>query len=312
MNEYLAIFISVATFAFTLYQWLFAMNSKRPRLQAHNFKPLKIHQNQDYGYFDIQLPLDLFVINLSELPNSILEMKLYAKIGKEWIEGKFIDYSRWDPSKPSFNPFPVLIQGHTYFKLGGKEGKYPYIYEFKGNPTAKDWDNLSLWLDVYDQYGKVHRHAISRRKHFPKLTVEPYVYTQNELAKWNMQDPDYPEDKSVYRVTYSPEYTINSIVNPTISLQRYYRYAGSGSDMISINRYYMKQQCADWKSKQEKFLYSDSLSYAPSGMKGKVYFYPENGLLKFLEIEITVGNDVVTQKVALPEGFIQSLAKEEE
>jgi len=311
MNDYLAIFISVATFFFTLYQWLFAMNSKRPRLQAHNFRPLNIYHNQDYGYFDIRLPLNLFFINLSELPNSILEMKLYAKIGKEWIEGKFIDYNRWDTSKPSFNPLPVLIQGHTYFKLGGQDEKYPYVFEFKGNPTDKDWENLSLWLDLYDQYGKIHRKVISKRNHFAKLVVEPYINSKNDLAKWNMQDPDYPEDKSFYRISYMPEYTINNILNPTISLQRYYRYSGSGSDMITINRYYLNRQCPDWKEKQEKFLYSDSLSYVPSGMNAKVYFYPENGILKSLEVEMIVGEKVITQKVALPEDFVQSLTKEE-
>ncbi len=310
MGDYLAIFISVATFAFTLYQWLFAMNSRRPRLQAHNFKPLNISHNKDYGYFDIQMPMDLFVINLSELPNSILEMKLYAKIGKEWIEGKFIDYSRWDTSKPKYNPFPVLIQGHTYFKLSGKDGKYPYVYEFQGNPTEKDWENLVLCLDIYDQYGKVHRSTISKRKHFAKLEVEPYIYSKNELVKWSMSDPDYPGETSIYRINYIPEYTINSVLNPTISLQRYYRYSGSGSDMVTINRYYMNQQCSDWKEKKEKFLYSDSLSYVPSGMNAKVYLYPENGIVKYLEVEMGIGEKNVTQKILLPEDFIASLTQE--
>lgn len=313
MGELTAIFISVITFLFTMYQWLFAMNSRRPKLAAPNFKPLNIEHNQDYGFFDIIMPLDLFIINLSELPNSILDMKLFAKIGKNWLEGKFVDYNRWNPAQAKQNPFPVLIQGHTYFKLGGKEGKYPFVFEFQGNPSREDWVKLSLRLEIHDQYGKVHATTITRRKHFPKMEIQPYVSFQGQqiLDKWDLLDPNDTSSRSIYRVVYQPEYTVNNILNPTISFQRYWRYSGSGSDMMSINRYYLNQEHKDWATKEGKFLYKDSLSYTPSGLDVKVYLLMKNGLPQEMEIEMTAAERVITKTIALPEGFVQSLNKPE-
>ncbi len=303
-GELIAIGLSVFTFLFTLYQWLVAMNSKRPRFSLYCNKPTGIRLSKDYNYFDVLFPEDCFIINLSELPNSVLSIELHAKWGTRWVQGKLIDYYRNDPGKAPQSPFPLVVMGHSHHVMGKLDNQSPYRYEFEGCPSVKELEGLTLRLEIHDQYGKVHPFTTTKRKHFPQAEVKilPDLTGQEVLAQLELPNLDREKTPQIYRVLYQKDWHINNEPHPQVTVTKYYNYSPRGKEVVEIN----KRESDKWESATEnKFLYKE---FSCHHEQCKLYMHLENNVPKSLELEIKNVEGATSQKIDLPAALIESLA----
>lgn len=308
MENFLAIFIAVATFIFTLYQWLVSMNSRRPRLIVQGFQPSLLKFSKKFNYLQVFLPYDWFIINASELPNAIINMTMQARIGGRWLQGKFIYYDLWrkDSEQETKKPWPLAIMGHSYFRFERDKHQIPLLFEFAGCPSAQELAKLAVRLEVHDQYGKIHAYSFVRPRHFAEVSTYelPDVYWSKDLAPQVLADVDIPDAngalREIVRIIYLAKYTVNDEPTPSIGCIGCWKYGSY--EYITINR----RGSSSWQESTQAVVTckEDFLSDTKSS---KILLHLDNKIPKALELEFVIGDKRITKKVDLPSSFVQSL-----
>lgn len=330
MENYVAIFVSIAAFLFTLYQWWFTMNSKRPKLIVKKFQPDCFEFSQKFNYLLIYLPKDYFIINSSELPNAIINMNLYAKIGKKWLKGKFIYYDlvARDGEEKAKSPWPLGLMGHTYHRFESVGQCYytwhdrmsrnnipPFAFEFPVSLTAPEIERVPLCLEIEDLYGKKHCFSCNHAHNFPQTPIYEYpnfyweeLGLKPEHEPKSLADIELTDEHGKLTQILQIVYTVNHDHNeqgilPWISVIQYKK---NSVDVITT---IYQSSSADWhKSSGPAFLVKED--FVDGAQSSKLILHIEDKVPKALELELVVRNQHISKKVDFPADFIQSLASE--
>lgn len=284
----LAISIAVASFVFTLYQWLVTMNSRRPKLKFLRFQLDEVFVNEDYKDFVIYPKMNFIVVNLSDLPNAIISMKVRCRIQQKWHEGQ-LKYG----SKSAEELFPILVQPHA----STASAKQSVGYAFPVFPTEQDLKELKIIVDLGDQYDKVYRLRF-QRKNFPELFIrhvprfEPNEKLLGEVCHVDPSD----NDPVIIRVLY-----IEDKKDPAknqIAVRQYGRSSGWGGTYIDKSHLESRIQ----ESQEDRFLYHD-LGSSDDHSK-KVYVQKQGNLPDVIEVELVYGGRTEAKQFKLPAAFV--------
>lgn len=299
MESYIAIIISIITFVFTVYQWLIAMNSRRPRLKAVAFRPERISFCKKLNFLRIYMPEKWHIVNFSDIPNSVMSIKIFAKINRNWLAGEF------NNSYKLKQLFPALITSHTYITFTDEplsSGKTCY-FQFDRCPTDEELANLSVKIELEDQYDMVHRQILSA-KDIRKEKVEKFpglsgLYADNEHAKILLELKSQIDDDNIaIYVVYHSKSDRKDF--PHLVVSRYSKYTAApwlGSD------FNVSQEQLSWKDSEQDKVQIDDWNEE----KRKVYLLLENKIPKAIELEVADMGQQINKRIDLPQQLIESL-----
>ncbi len=263
-----ALIVAIGSFVFTLYQWLINLNSRRPNLRLVRFQPAQVLLNYDYKDFILYIRTNFILVNLSDLPNSILDMKFYCNISGKWYEGKYSN---------SQDIFPLFVQGHSS-EIADK-GRNTFSVSFPIFPTLEEIKNAKVLVELYDQYDKVYKIKLDSKwvAKASKLQVPYFNKEEVELGQ-------IPSGDSVYHIVYNT-------TGKTLGFYEFSRYGqGRGGSYFTFE--VVKSKTAEMKEENRIF-------YTDVG-QAKIYFAKTNGIVNTMEIEI---EGKPTQKIELPKEF---------
>ncbi len=300
MQSYIAIFISVMTFVFTLYQWLIAMNSRRPNFSVHGFVPSDIRISPSFKYFQVYLD-KWFLINLSALPNTAISASLYAKVGGQWKKGKFYYYHLSDPGlrKTLKSPFPVTTLGHSHFYFDQERDKQPLLFDFEGVLSEKELKKLNLKLVINDQYNTKHRFIYRRDIDFPDSPISVHPQTRwHESQEASVIDETVivsPENETtVFQVVYAAKAQMNNRIEPQIVIEQISR------NLVGKVASFSRFDSSSWKDDAVEVVKEFSNGNG-SGMRINL----ENKIPKSIDLVFNYGKEV-QKTVQLPDSFVAS------
>ncbi len=290
-NGEIAIAVSVATSIFTLYQWLITMNSRRPKVKMLRFQIGKIFLNEDYQDFCVYPKLNCILVNLSELPNAIVSMKIFFLTQGKWQEGKVTSSHDVEAT------FPVMIQGHS----SAIPSSSSMEFSFDKYPQESDLEKLQIRVELMDQYDCLYKYRFTR-KDFPNLAVAkiPTFEEKEEL----LGDVRHKNDKGepvIVRALF-----LKDKKNPAaseIAIREYGRNGGWGGTSLACE--YIKNNIEE--DTEDRFLYHDLGS--SDNFSKKIYIHKKGNTPHSFEIELTYGGRAESKKFALPKEFIDFFAQ---
>lgn len=311
MDSLLAIVISIGSFVFTLYQWFITTRLKRPNLKLLFFNINKLSVYEDYKLTKFSLDTkDFMISNLSDLANSLIKIRIFCKLDKEWIEGN-IQYERefermetrqkyiskpgeqgaWDTrnevvrGKELVQPFPFVIQPHisTSFASYDIYGSFPVVIK------EEDLDNLKIKVEIVDQYGKKHGFSM-KRKHFPELAIANY--------------PQWDDGKVIGKLPYGDENGAPETIAYTVyvphedpqqaALKTFHTSPNRKYQRVSVRVDDLTQKIAAAPGEM-RIDYSDSTTPVTIILSG--------GKPQYIEVTLKEGDDSVTQRFPVPAAF---------
>lgn len=282
MGDYLAIFIAMGSFFFTMYQYWLTMYFRRPHLRLVRFNPDNILLNNDYKDFIIYPRMNFVLVNMSDIANSLLDMKVYCYIGGKWHEGTV---------QGSQELLPIFVAGHASEIATKGRG---LAFSFPVFPTREEVKNAKILVELYDQYDRVYKIRLdSKWIEKASFTIIPWT-DKNEkyLAEVRYQAPDSKEP-DVYHLIYN----FQNPERPYIESTSFNRYGhGHGGSYFTAEA--VKRAMAE--SQETRILYTNNIIG-----QSKLYFIREaDGKVKSMEVEIP-GKPVM--KVEMPAEFVTAI-----
>ncbi len=272
MDSTLALFIAISSFIFTLYQWLVHMNSRRPQMRFLRLQMHALQFNHDYKDFRIFFDPEFIIVNLSELPDALMDMKVYLQIAGKWHEGTC--------NLPLAQKFPIFLPGHACDKF--KENWF--FFSFPVYPSKEELKKAKLYVEFSDQYDKTYC-----------LKFDSKVVAKTKISEL----PEFEEhehDLATFRTPYIKHLIYNTKGEQHIGIYDYDRYTRSRSGT------YFTAQTFKIKAMDSP----DARVLLDSYTAAKLYIVKENGIPNAIEIE---EEGSALRKIDIPPAFIAEIQK---
>lgn len=282
MGSSLAIFVALASFFFTLYQYWLTMYFRRPHLRLVRFNLGHVLLNRDYKDFIVYPRLNFVLVNMSDIANSLLDIKAFCIIGDKSYEAK-IDGTQ--------DLLPISIAGHAAETATSKGRDLSFSFPYF--PTREELKTAKLVVELYDQYDRVYKFRFDSKWFEKGYVIE--VPRVNEHAQYLAEMGYISEsnkEPNVHHLIYNYENKDSLYISAT-SFGRDGRSSGGSYFTPEI----VKQTCANTQETRIPW----------NGVLGdcKLYFIKEaNGAVKSLEVEIP-GKPMV--KIELPAEFVTAI-----
>lgn len=281
-----AIMVALGSFVFTFYQWTVTMNRRRPNLKLLRFQLAEVFLNEDYKDFALAIKRNFILVNLSDLPNAVVSMKIHCMVGRLWLPGELC-------YEGSEEAFPIMIQSHSSTNA---PKEHAFVYDFSQYPIQNDLDNLKVRVELLDQYGRRYSFTYTR-KDFPELFINRVPrYGKDESFVGEVRNTDATGNPVIVKVVYR-----NKKQDPKdleIGIREYSR-SGAGWGGISIKYEYLKAKLEE--EVEERFFYSDMGS--SDEFSKKVYLHQTGKIPTQLEVELIYSGRKESKTFPLPLEF---------
>ena len=304
MESYIAIFISVATFIFTIYQWLVVMNSRRPRILAVAFRPERISFSQKLDFLRIYMPEKWHIVNMADIPNAIMNFRLLVKAGGCWQECRFSNAYKMK------NMLPLAVSGHTHCTFEDEPLNSGKTCHFQCDlcPSDAELANFKVKIEIEDQYGVIHSQILSDRD-IRKEKIEEFpgnagLYTDSDLSEILAEFTGQgTEEKYVINVVYYERYPGNTSRDqfPHILVHKHTR---------RVYAPWLGEDCR--VSPEEQKIWDEAGKPARVQLDNwndeetKIYLHFENDAPTQLEIEMMDKGNLVQKKMGLPAQLLET------
>ena len=301
-TDYIAIIIAVGSLIFTAYQWHVNIDSRRPRVRVSGFQPNHIFYSEELNFMRIYPPERWFIVNVSDIPITVMSMELFIKLGDKWREAKSICIHVDDEKLKDL--LPISISGHTHKtftvpKLMSGRGMF---FQVDVCPQVEELKHLKVKIELEDHYGNVHNQVLTQ-KEIRSDKIEDFSWVAGfddygDYSKLLKKFTFEGADKKTYiiYVKYQSSYSGSSMF-PRINVSFFDKDAPANPFRNKLNI-----SCKDlvkWmegKTKKRRWGNNDKDAY--------IRF--EDKQPKYLELVFDNGGKPITKIIDLPEEFINS------
>lgn len=335
--EIVTLVVAGSSLLFTLYQWVITARLKRPNLRLIFFELGKIFVNHDCNSFRISVK-EMMLSNLSDLPNSIVRVKIFCRNNRKWQEGQMVwrqESERMETRERTVpksgggfdrvvhneivkrieevNPYPIVMNPHISNSLSN----YQIDCVFPEVPTARDVENLVFQVKFIDQYSNEHSFVYTRKKHFgaARFVSVPDIPHSEILGRLAYQDPEGKVREVMY-AKYAP--VKDDPEESKIEVHRCTQWEMYRAFTLNAKAFRACVQSDPESPKTEYGLSSESYEYSEGKETKRAHVYPyvhivaEEGKPKEIELKYKRGDELVfSDKFPVPQHYRDLCAKTE-
>lgn len=242
--QYITFVIAVIGFVVSIYTFISTRLARRPKLAIFRFVPERIVIDDDFNTLHVYTDADFIVTNLSDRPNTVIQLNVEANIGAGWFDGIVYgtqltertqtrtDYGSGDSAPRHHNEIvrewvsaevcPIMLSPQA---SGIPNQGISLRLDFQHSNPITDTSNLKLRLSLLDQYGEKHEFEVGGND-LSSLTANRYPKFYNdekELGKLKDQIPVENMEALVRVVQRSYEQDLSQ---STLAVRRYYPQQG--------------------------------------------------------------------------------------